>query len=130
MKMEDEIIRATTRLLGAVGTGDFDVYSELSDATLTCIEPETQGNIISGLAFHKHFFDLGRDSKPAYPTPKLNTIASPHVRMLGPDHALIVYVRVIQQGDKVSTAEETRVWRKDPSTKAWKNIHFHRSSRL
>ena len=46
MKMEDEIIRATTRLLGAVGTGDFDVYSELSDATLTCIEPETQGIIL------------------------------------------------------------------------------------
>mmetsp|Transcript_3772 Transcript_3772/g.9919 ORF Transcript_3772/g.9919 Transcript_3772/m.9919 type:complete len:130 (+) Transcript_3772:2-391(+) len=127
---EDEIVQATTTLLGAVGTGDYETYSRLSDASLTCVEPETQGHIIEGLAFHKYFFDLGRAHQPVRPPPKLNTISAPHVRMLGPDHALIVYVRVIQSGDKVLTAEETRVWKRDPSTREWKNIHCHRSSRL
>lgn len=130
MSAEDAIIKATTRLLGAVGTGDYEEYLRLSDPTLTCVEPETQGNIIEGLAFHKYFFDLGRAHKPVRPDPKLNTVSSPHVRMLGPDHALIVYIRVIQQGGKISTSEETRVWKRDPVSKEWKNVHFHRSSKL
>ena len=100
------------------------------DLTLTCIEPETNGNIIVGLPFHKYFFDLARTHQPIAPTPKLNTVCSPHVRMLGPDHALIVYVRVVQQGDKISTGEETRVWKRDPVSKEWRNVHFHRSSKL
>ena len=44
------------------------------------------------------------------------------------DAALIVYVRLVQNGDKVSKAEETRVWER--SAGAWKNVHFHRSSCL
>ena len=127
---EAEIVAVTTRLLGAVGTGDYAEYSRLSDPSLTCVEPETNGNIIEGLAFHKYFFDLARVHQPVAPTPKLNTVSSPHVRMLGPDHALIVYIRVIQQGDKISTAEETRVWKRDPASNQWRNIHFHRSSKL
>ena len=123
---EAEIIGVTTKLLGAVGCGDYDTYSRLSDASLTCVEPETQGNIIEGLAFHKYFFDLGRATfLPERPPPKLNTVSSPHVRMLGPDHALIVYIRVIQQGDKISTAEETRIWKRDGVSNEWKNVHFH-----
>ena len=127
---EDEIIAATTRLLGTVAAGDYTAYSQMVDPTLTCIEPETNGNIIVGLPFHKYFFDLARAHQPVAPTPKLNTVCSPHVRMLGPDHALIVYVRVIQQGDKISTGEETRVWKRDPVSKEWRNVHFHRSSKL
>lgn len=45
--------------------------------------------------------------------------------MLGPDHALISYVRITQAGDKISTAQETRVWRRENGQ--WKNVHFHRS---
>jgi len=57
---EDEIIAATTRLLGTVATGDYTAYSQMVDPSLTCVEPETNGNIIVGLPFHKYFFDLAR----------------------------------------------------------------------
>ena len=127
----DEVIAVTERLLGSVAAGDFNAYAALSDEALTCIEPETQGQIVEGLAFHRHFFDLGRGAgRPAEPPLKQSIVNRPVVRMLGRDHALIVYVRVMQNNGAVSTAEETRVWRRDPTTKAWKNIHFHRSSRL
>ena len=45
--------------------------------------------------------------------------------MLGSDHALIVYVRVTQSDGKISTANETRVWKRVGG--GWKNLHFHRS---
>ena len=127
---EAEVLKATTRLLGAVGAGDYETYARLSDASLTAVEPETQGNIVEGLAFHKYYFDLARAHQPVRPPPAQNIVSSPVVRMLGPDHALVVYIRLTQKGDKVSTAEETRVWKRDPASKEWKNIHFHRSSRL
>ena len=72
--------------------------------------------------FHKHFFMLPK-SGPSPPT--RNTIVSPHVRMLGPDHALVVYVRVTQSGGTVSSANETRLWKRMGGS--WKNVHFHRS---
>ena len=63
------------------------------------------------------------------PGPKTNNVVvSPHVRMLGKDHALIVYVRMTQAGGKISAATETRIWQRVGT--GWKNIHFHRSSRL
>ena len=77
---------------------------------------------------HKYFLDLAKSappkSGPAQP-PTLNTVVSPHVRMLGSDHALIVYVRVTQSDGKISTANETRVWKRVGG--GWKNLHFHRS---
>ena len=126
--MGDDVIDATARLLNAVHAGDYATYSQLSDTSLTAVEPETQGHIISGLGFHKHFFDLARGASPSAKPLTTSTICSPHVRMLGPDHACIVYIRVTQSGGKVTTAEETRVWRRDG--KQWKNVHFHRSSKL
>ena len=111
MGAESEIIAATERLLGAVGAGNYAAYEKLSSSDLTCVEPETQGHIVTGLGFHKHFFDLAKGSGTASP-PTQNIIVSPHVRMLGPDHALIVYVRVTQSGGSVSTANETRLWKR------------------
>jgi|OM-RGC.v1.029717020 Calcium/calmodulin dependent protein kinase II Association. len=98
--------------------------ASLSSADLTCVEPETQGSIVEGLGFHKHFFDLGA-SQPPSKVATQNTICSPHVRMLGRDHALVCYVRVTQSGGTVSTANETRLWKRVGG--GWKNIHFHRS---
>ena len=83
-----------------------------------------------GLSFHKYFFDLGRKAATsAAAPPKQNTIASPHVRMLGDNAAVISYVRVIQSGGDLATCQETRVWQRGPDRK-WKNVHFHRSSNL
>jgi len=35
------------------------VYSKLVDPQLTCFEPETCGNLIDGLDFHRFYFDNG-----------------------------------------------------------------------
>ena len=66
---------------------------------------------------------VGKGQPPGPPV--LNSLGSPHVRMLGPDHALICYTRVNQNGAKISAAQETRVWQREGGR--WKNIHFHRS---
>ena len=57
-------------------------------------------------------------------------MASPHVRMLGSDAAVICYVRLTQSLDaagapQTSKFEETRIWQKVGG--AWKHVHFHRS---
>ena len=77
--------------------------------------------------FRRYFFDLARAAqKVGSPPPTNNVVVSPVVRMLGPDHALIAYVRVTQSGGNVSAANETRVWKREPGG-SWKNVHFHRS---
>ena len=127
MGAEAEVLDANKRLLAAVGAGDWATYATLSTDDATCVEPETSGHVVSGLSFHKHFFDLGKTAPPppAGTPPTNNVIASPHVRMLGPDHALVVYVRVTQSAGKVTTANETRLWKRVGGM--WKNVHFHRS---
>jgi len=34
--------------------------SKLVDPQMTCFEPESNGNLIEGLAFHKFYFDNGK----------------------------------------------------------------------
>jgi hypothetical protein len=49
---------------------DYETYSSLCAPDLTCIEPETMGNIIEGMDFHKHYFTLLGDlSLPPAPKP-------------------------------------------------------------
>ena len=60
--------------------------------------------------FHRFYFDLGSGGGP-----HTTTMASPHVRMLGPDAAVVSCVRLVQRLDPsgnpvVVSAEETRVW--------------------
>ena len=43
-----EVLQATHELLAAVATTDYAAYEMLSDATLTCFEPETKGHLIEG----------------------------------------------------------------------------------
>jgi calcium/calmodulin-dependent protein kinase (CaM kinase) II len=57
-------------------------------------------------------------------------MASPHVRLLGDDVAVISYVRLVQQveadGAPATVAtEETRIWQRRAGT--WRHVHFHRS---
>ena len=63
---ESEIVSATEKLLAAASAGDVATYASLSAESLTAIEPETQGTVVTGLAFHKHM--LNRNAISPYPT--------------------------------------------------------------
>ena len=62
--MSEEIVSVTQQLLDAVAAGDYATYEQLSDDTLTCIEPETNGNIIEGVRRATG----SPESSPAHPT--------------------------------------------------------------
>ena len=87
------------------------------------------GQLVEGLAFHEFYFKLAGDS-PQPAKPVTTTLASPRVRMLSPEVALVTYVRLVQKldgsGHPVTVSgEETRLWQKIGG--AWKHVHFHRS---
>ena len=124
MSDEKTIVYLNQRLLNSIAQGDWKAYEELCDTTLTCFEPEARGHLVEGLPFHKFYFDLGGGKGPFQ-----TTMASPHVRMLGADAAVICYIRLVQKlaadGSPVTAhVEETRVWQKKGAS--WKHVHFHR----
>lgn len=126
MSTEVELLNLSRELLHSIDSGDWNAYAALCDSSITCFEPEALGHLVTGLPFHKFYFDL--PASPAKPA-KQSTIASPHVRVTG-DAAIVTYVRVVQkldgQGSPVSTAAmETRIWQKTPA--GWKHVHFHRT---
>jgi len=124
-----ELLALNQKLLVAIVGGDWKTYAELCDPTLTCFEPEARGHVVEGMPFHRFYFELGASApKPAVATNV--TMASPHVRLLGGDGAVLSYIRLNQKlnaaGEPVTVAvEETRVWQKIGG--AWKHVHFHRS---
>lgn len=125
MSNEAELIDLTHRLLDAIASGDWSTYTELCDPTLSCFEPEARGHLVEGMPFHKFYFDLGGNN------PGQTTIASPHVRMLGADVAVVSYVRLVQRSEDggapgTSRFEETRVWQRQDGQ--WRHVHFHRSA--
>lgn len=125
MNEQAEILELTTRLLQAITVADWATYTELCATDLTAIEPEANGHLIEGMAFHKHYFDMAGQSPYANVT---TTISSPHIRVMG-NVAVIAYVRMTQRitdGISVtSTTEETRIW--EQTAGVWKHVHFHRS---
>lgn len=121
-----EILSLNQKLLDSIVSADWKTYASLCDASITCFEAEARGQLVGGMAFHKYYFDLGGPAAK-----KLVTMASPHVRMLGSDAAVLSYVRLTQSLDaagapQTSKFEETRVWQKIGG--AWKHVHFHRSA--
>ena len=125
----DEILDLTRRLLDAVVAGDWETYRDMVADDVTCFEPEARGQLVAGLPFHEFYFRLagGRPRSPAQVT---TTLASPVVRQLGTDVAVIAYVRLTQKLDASGAAvtascEETRVWQRLDGR--WKHVHFHRS---
>jgi len=125
----EEVLAATRRLLDAIAAADWKTYKELVADDITCFEPESRGQIVEGLPFHKFYFDLasGTTKATAHVT---TTLASPVIKMLGNEAAVVCYVRLVQKLDAagspvVSASEETRVWARMAS--GWKNVHFHRS---
>lgn len=123
--MSDEIIDLTRKLLRSIAQADWPTYTDLCDLSLTCFEPEAQGFLVEGMAFHRFYFD----QPDAGSNPANVTISSPHVRMLGDDVAVISYVRLNQSIRRdvpvTDSFEETRVWHRQDGK--WKHVHFHRS---
>ena len=125
----EEVLAANRRLLDAVAVADWKTYKELVADDIPCFEPEAKGQLVGGLPFHKFYFDLAA-AKPTGPSSVTTTMASPVVKMLGDDVAVVCYVRLVQKLDAagspvVSSGEETRVWVRMAGS--WKHVHFHRS---
>jgi calcium/calmodulin-dependent protein kinase (CaM kinase) II len=127
---EAEVLQCNAQLLKAIQANDWAEYARLSDPSVTCIEAETQGQIVEGLPFHQFFFaqaPYGKVSEPqADPPEKHTTMASPHVRLIGDSCAVVCYARLIQSKSGISCSQETRVWQRGPDH-AWRNVHTHRS---
>jgi calcium/calmodulin-dependent protein kinase (CaM kinase) II len=123
--MDNEIINLTKKMLEVISAGDWQAYAEMCDAELTAIEPESLGQIVKGLEFHKFFFDF---PKPSTLVRFEVSMSDVNVKVTG-HVAVISYIRLVQKHDgqayKLTKASETRVWEKKNGS--WKMIHFHRS---
>ena len=122
---EAELLRVNQRLLDAIAGGDWNTYQELCDPGLTAIEPESHGQLVEGLPFHKFYFDLGGVRGPHH-----TTVAAPHVRVVG-EVGLVVAQRLVQRLNREGVpttvvSAETRVWRRTDA--GWRHIHFHRTT--
>ena len=120
----EQVLDLNQRLLLSITEGDWATYSELCDPTLTAFEPESRGQLVEGMEFHKFYFDRGGTAGPHN-----TTICAPHVRLLD-DVAIVCYVRLVQRLDDLGKpvtfrAEETRIWRRQEGV--WRHVHFHRS---
>ncbi|HEX6984495.1 MAG TPA: DUF4440 domain-containing protein [Planctomycetaceae bacterium] len=123
-----ELLRLSRRLLEAIDRQDWETYAELCDPSLTCFEPEAGGHLVSGLDFHRFYFEKRSGGGGGGAFARQSSMTSPSVRLMG-DAAVVTYVRLVQvysDGRYVSTAaEETRVWERQDGT--WRHVHFHRS---
>uniref|UniRef100_A0A915DEK7 Calcium/calmodulin-dependent protein kinase II association-domain domain-containing protein n=1 Tax=Ditylenchus dipsaci TaxID=166011 RepID=A0A915DEK7_9BILA len=136
---KQEIVRVTQQLLDAISCKDFDAYARLCDPSMTCFEPETLGNLIEGMDFHKFYFDHGGGGAAVANTAAHlrkqhqihTTLLNPNVHLMGEEGACIAYVRLTQYCDRFGDArtrqaQETRVWQKR-NGRGWVCVHVHRS---
>eukprot|EP00055_Hartaetosiga_balthica_P004701 m.12778 g.12778 ORF g.12778 m.12778 type:complete len:461 (-) comp4057_c2_seq1:138-1520(-) len=113
------------RLVQAIDEKKWEDYTNLVDEKLTCFEPEAHGDFVTGLDFHKFFFENGATKQKSH-------VQNVSVNMLG-STAIHTCTRLVQSSDSegaVSTTkyEETRVWAcQGDSMFGWKVIHIHRS---
>jgi hypothetical protein len=56
------VLNLTQKLLDAIANKDWEIYTELTDEKLTCVEPETGNSVCEGLEFHKTYFDARNKS--------------------------------------------------------------------
>ena len=121
---EQDLVDLNQRLLDCIAAGEWETYLELCDPDLTCFEPEAVGNQISGMPFHKYYFDLASENT----TPVQTSMTQVNVKLMG-HIAMLAYVRVIQKlkdgCPQTQSFEETRIWEKQAGE--WKHVHFHRS---
>jgi hypothetical protein len=124
--VSDDLLELNQRLLESIMVGDWKTYAALCDPTISAFEPEARGQLVEGLDFHEFYFDRG-----GIQGPHNTTMASPHVRLMGRDAAVVSYVRLVQRLDEsgkpiTTRGEETRVWQRQNGV--WRHVHFHRST--
>jgi ketosteroid isomerase-like protein len=130
------LLQLNRELLDAIASGDWERYRALCDPSVTCFEPEARGELVEGLDFHRFYF-TERGGGGAGATERRGgdaaqtTLIDPRVRVLGPDAAVVTYVRLVQSrgaggAAQTSRFEETRVWRRREG--AWLLVHLHRSA--
>uniref|UniRef100_A0AC35U7A7 Calcium/calmodulin-dependent protein kinase n=1 Tax=Rhabditophanes sp. KR3021 TaxID=114890 RepID=A0AC35U7A7_9BILA len=140
--LKQEIVRVTQQLLDSITSRDFDAYTKLCENSMTCFEPETLGNLIEGLDFHKFYFDNNLSSNLNSSTSSSismsarkqsvhTTLLNPNVHLMGEEGACIAYIRLTQFLDRngeahTRQAQETRVWQKRAG-RGWICVHVHRS---
>ncbi len=56
--IENELLQVSQKLLESIVTGDWDTYASLCAADLTAFEPESRGQLVAGLDFHRFYFEL------------------------------------------------------------------------
>jgi calcium/calmodulin-dependent protein kinase (CaM kinase) II len=135
---EAKLLLLTRRLLNSIANGDYETYTSLTDASITCYEPEAGQHLLEGLDFHRFFFDeakrqatVARDEASAAGAGTVTTMVNPKVRMLSPEAAVVTYNRLVQQSGgqgkapTITPSAETRVFVKGAN--GWKNVHLHRS---
>ncbi len=130
MPVADEILDLTHQLLTSISQRDWSTYARLCADDLTAFEPEAEGHLVEGLAFHQFYFEPPLQAESVR-WPTLNSLAGPQVRMLGNDVAMVTFTRLVQRWTVEGTPEtaaynETRVWQRGES--GWKHVHFHRSA--
>jgi calcium/calmodulin-dependent protein kinase (CaM kinase) II len=102
-----DVIESNQKLLDSIARCDYETYKELCADDITAFEPESNGMMITGLSFHKYYFDLygsgsnssgqqdvskaatsettqANDNDSNKSTTKVNIcMSNPHVRWLG-----------------------------------------------
>ncbi len=121
-----QLLDLNQRLLDAIARRDWAVYEELTDARMTCFEPESRGQLVVGREFHRYYFEIEQTASPGS-----DTIGDPRVLPIGDSGAVVTYTRLARKLDprgnpRTTRFEETRVWRREERT--WRLVHFHRSS--
>jgi calcium/calmodulin-dependent protein kinase (CaM kinase) II len=120
-----QLLQRSEDLLRAIAQRDWPAYEQLCAPSLTAFEPEARGHLVSGLGFHRYYFDNAPAQQGG-----VSTIVGPHIRVMG-DVGLVCYVRLVQQRDadgtfRTTAFEETRVWQRIDGQ--WRHVHFHRSA--
>lgn len=130
-RVAQEINQVTNNLLRAIATNNFALYQQLCDPKMTCFEPESCGNLVEGLDFHRFYFDVANSRAENQLSVKSMTILRPAVHVHNNDLATIAYVCLLQTLNSYDSpmtiqTEETRIWQR--KYQKWQCVHTHRSS--
>lgn len=55
----EEVIKLTQELIDVINRGNYANYTRICDHDMSAFEPESLGNIVIGMPFHKFYFDNG-----------------------------------------------------------------------